>query len=134
MRHCRLPSPRSESSTLSTPPTPSLFFSNKRKGSLFASVIGHSSSAQTFVSTSLLCLTISSLLRVCPCLGRLPPPDAHALQAFNLALSPLPATTKEEHSHMKAKKVIQRGSSLNALHYSKGMEGLCFISCCTSKP
>ncbi|XP_027942122.1 LRR receptor kinase SERK2-like [Vigna unguiculata] len=47
-----------------------------------------------FTSTSLLWLTTSSLLCAYPCLGRLPPPDAHTRQAFNLALSLLPATTK----------------------------------------
>ncbi|QCD78285.1 Glycoside hydrolase [Vigna unguiculata] len=47
-----------------------------------------------FTSTSLLWLTTSSLLCAYPCLGRLPPPDAHTRQAFNLAISLLPATTK----------------------------------------
>ncbi|QCD81152.1 hypothetical protein DEO72_LG2g1476 [Vigna unguiculata] len=51
-------------------------------------------SPRAVVSISLLRLTTSSLLRACPGLGRLPPSDAHALQAFNLALSRLGKETK----------------------------------------
>ncbi|QCD82929.1 hypothetical protein DEO72_LG2g3271 [Vigna unguiculata] len=73
-------------------------YRRRRLSTLHGFTLSHSTlgsySPRVIVSISLLRLTTSSLLRACPGSGRLPPSDAHALQAFNLAFSRLGKETK----------------------------------------